>query len=71
MTPEQRIAELDIALPDPPPPVAAYVSWTRSSNIVVTSGQLPWRDGQTYYEGKLGVDLNRGKQGWNQRFQIC
>lgn len=69
MTPEQRLAKLDITLPEPPPPVAAYESWARSSNLVVTSGQLPWRGEQMYYEGKLGVDLS-DEQGY-QAARLC
>ena len=58
MTPEERLAELGIALPPPPPAVAAYVPWVRTGNLVVTSGQLPWRDGVMAYEGKLCTELS-------------
>ena len=58
MAPEERLAELGIALPPPPPAVAAYVPWVRTGNLVVTSGQLPWRDGVMAYEGKLGAELS-------------
>ena len=58
MTPEERLAELGIVLPPPPPAVAAYVPWVRTGNLVVTSGQLPWRDGVMAYEGKLGAELS-------------
>jgi len=58
VTPEERLAELGIVLPPPPPAVAAYVPWVRTGNLVVTSGQLPWRDGVMAYEGKLGAELS-------------
>ena len=58
MTPEQRLAEMGIELPEPPPAaVSTYVPWVRTGNIVITSGQLPWRDGVMAYAGKLGADL--------------
>lgn len=55
---EQKLAELGIALPEAPAPVAAYVSVTRTGNLVITSGQLPWVGDKLVYEGKLGGDLN-------------
>jgi enamine deaminase RidA (YjgF/YER057c/UK114 family) len=58
LTPEERLAELGLELPAPPPAVAAYVPWVRTGNIVMTSGQLPWRDGVMAYEGKLGAELS-------------
>jgi enamine deaminase RidA (YjgF/YER057c/UK114 family) len=57
VTPEERLAELRIELPDPPPAVGAYVPWARTGNLVVTSFQLPWRDGELVYTGKLGAGL--------------
>jgi enamine deaminase RidA (YjgF/YER057c/UK114 family) len=57
MTPEERLADLGVTLPEPPAPVAAYVPWVRTGNLVITSGQLPMRDGQVAYCGKLGTDL--------------
>jgi len=69
MTPEQRLAELGIALPAAPPAVAAYVPWVQTGNLVMTSGQLPWRDGAMAYAGKLGVDL-RDDEGY-QAARLC
>lgn len=57
MTPEERLAELGITLPAPPPAVGMYVPWVRTGNIVMTSGQLPWQDGVMAYTGKLGAEL--------------
>ncbi len=59
MTPEDRLAELGIELPLPPPPaVPAYVPWLRTGSLLVTSGQLPWREGKLAYVGKLGAELS-------------
>lgn len=59
MTPEARLAALGLRLPLPPPAVAAsYVPWIGFGNVLVTSGQLPWRDGQLSYAGRLGEALS-------------
>jgi enamine deaminase RidA (YjgF/YER057c/UK114 family) len=59
MTPERRLEQLGISVPPPPPAaVASYVPWVRTGNLVVTSGQLPWRDGVMAYTGKLGAELS-------------
>ena len=39
---KQRLAELDIELPEVAAPVAAYVPAVRSGSQVFTSGQLPF-----------------------------
>ena len=57
MSPEERLADRGIPLPAPPAAVAAYEPWVRTGNLVITSGQLPWRDGVMAYAGKLGVEL--------------
>jgi enamine deaminase RidA (YjgF/YER057c/UK114 family) len=54
MTPEERLSELGIELPEAPAAVGAYVPWARTGNLVVTSFQLPWRGGELAYTGKLG-----------------
>lgn len=57
MTPEERLSELGIDLPEAPPAVGAYVPWALAGDLVVTSFQLPWRDGELAYTGKLGAEL--------------
>jgi len=54
---ESRLRELNIQLPAAPAAVGAYVPVLRTGNLVVTSGQLPWLDGQIAYPGKLGSEL--------------
>jgi enamine deaminase RidA (YjgF/YER057c/UK114 family) len=58
MTAEQRLRELGIELPSPPAAVAAYRPWARTNNLIITSGQLPWLDGQMAYRGRLGESVN-------------
>ena len=57
MTPEEKLASMGIELPQPPAAVAAYVPWARTGNLLLTSGQLPWRNGKMAYSGKLGAEL--------------
>lgn len=53
-TPEERLMELGLSVPDVPKPVAAYVPAVRSGSYVYTSGQLPTRDGKLLRTGKVG-----------------
>jgi enamine deaminase RidA (YjgF/YER057c/UK114 family) len=52
--PEERLAELGLSVPEVAAPVASYVPALRSGQHVFTSGQLPLRDGQLLYTGKVG-----------------
>ena len=56
-TPEERLAELGLELPELASPVAAYVPSVRTGNYVYTSGQLPWRDGELIATGKVGGEV--------------
>jgi enamine deaminase RidA (YjgF/YER057c/UK114 family) len=57
-TPEERLAELGLSVPDVAKPVAAYVPAVRTGNYVFTSGQLPMREGQLLATGKVGGDVS-------------
>lgn len=57
-TPEQRLAELGLSIPEVAKPVAAYVPAVRSGNHVYTSGQLPMREGQLMATGKVGGEVS-------------
>ncbi len=54
---EQRLKELGLELPPPPKAVGAYVTVARFGNVVVTSGQLPWKGDRLLYTGRLGDPL--------------
>ena len=58
-TPEERLAELGLSVPDVPKPVAAYIPALRTGNYVYTSGQLPMRDGQLMLTGKVGGEVSQ------------
>jgi enamine deaminase RidA (YjgF/YER057c/UK114 family) len=59
VTPEERLADLGLSVPDVAKPVAAYVPALRSGNYVYTSGQLPMRDGQLMLTGKVGGEVTQ------------
>ena len=55
---EERLAELGITLPDAPPPVASYVPFVRTGNLLYLAGLGPAdRPDGTSPTGKLGQDL--------------
>jgi len=54
VTPEEKLAELGLTVPDVVPPLAAYVPAARTGNLVFTAGQLPARQGEMLATGKLG-----------------
>jgi enamine deaminase RidA (YjgF/YER057c/UK114 family) len=58
-TPEERLAELGLSVPEVAKPVAAYIPAIRSGNLVFTSGQLPMRDGQLMSTGKVGGEVTQ------------
>jgi enamine deaminase RidA (YjgF/YER057c/UK114 family) len=61
---DAKLAELGITLPTPMAPVANYVPYVVTGNLVVVSGQLPAVDGAVAVTGKVGegVSLEQGQQ---------
>ncbi|GAB3117365.1 RidA family protein [Novispirillum itersonii] len=55
---DSRLAELGIDVPQAAAPVANYVGWVRTGNLVVISGQLPLKDGKVTTTGLLGRDVS-------------
>jgi enamine deaminase RidA (YjgF/YER057c/UK114 family) len=58
-TPEDRLAELGLSVPEVAAPVAAYIPAVRSGGHVFTSGQLPMREGQLMRSGKVGGEVTQ------------
>jgi enamine deaminase RidA (YjgF/YER057c/UK114 family) len=56
-TPEEKLAELGLSVPEVAKPVAAYVPAVRSGNYVFTSGQLPMKSGELMATGKVGGEV--------------
>lgn len=57
-TPEERLADLGLALPEVVPPLAAYVPAVRTGDYVYTSGQLPLVGGELGVTGKVGAEVS-------------
>lgn len=54
---EERLSKLGVVIPEVSKPVAAYVPALKAGEFVYVSGQLPLKDGQLVYQGKIGKDL--------------
>ncbi|GAA3791867.1 RidA family protein [Sphaerisporangium flaviroseum] len=63
-TPEERLAELGLTLPEVVKPLAAYVPAVRTGNLIYSSGQVPMVDGKLGVTGKVGaeVDADQAKE---------
>ena len=63
-TPEQRLKELGLELPPAPGAAGDYLPYIITGNLLMTSGQLPWINGELKFKGKIGAELTleRGYQ---------
>jgi enamine deaminase RidA (YjgF/YER057c/UK114 family) len=57
-TPEERLAELGLTVPEVAKPLAAYVPAVRAGSFVYTSGQLPLSEGALLQTGKVGAEVS-------------
>ena len=55
---EQRLSELDIALPPPPTPFGAYVETVKIGNLFFLRGMLPVVGHELQYVGRVGGALS-------------
>ena len=53
-SPEKRLKDLGIVLPEVPKPVANYVPWVKTGNHLYVSGQLPFKEGKLLHTGLTG-----------------
>ncbi len=51
--PEAKLAALGITLPEPPKPVASYIPFRRSGDLIFVSGQIPLREGKLIHAGSV------------------
>jgi enamine deaminase RidA (YjgF/YER057c/UK114 family) len=58
MSAEQRIRELALELPAPPPAAGNYVPGVRVGNLVFMSGSISRRGDGAYIVGKVGSELS-------------
>ena len=56
-TPEEKLNEMGIELPQPTKPVANYVKYVRTGNLIYLSGHGPAKNDGTIITGKVGKDL--------------
>lgn len=68
-SPEERLAELGLAVPPVVKPVAAYTPAVRSGSYVYTSGQLPMVDGALPATGKVGAEVTPERA--KELAQVC
>lgn len=57
-TPEQKLQELGISLPEAPAPAAAYLPYMISDKLLFTAGQIATDRGQFVAQGIVGDQIN-------------
>lgn len=55
---DARLAALGIEVPEAAAPVANYVGFVKTGNLIFISGQVPLKDGKFQYQGKLGENMS-------------
>ncbi|MHA1599394.1 MAG: RidA family protein, partial [Alphaproteobacteria bacterium] len=55
---DARLSELGITLPEAAAPVANYVGYVKTGNLVFVSGQITLEDGKPVFLGKLGAEIS-------------
>jgi enamine deaminase RidA (YjgF/YER057c/UK114 family) len=67
---DARLKELGITLPTPMPPIANYVPYIITGDLVVISGQVPAVDGRITITGKVaaGLSIEQGQAAARQCF---
>ena len=56
MTPETRLAELGLKLPNPPAAAGSYVPTVRTGNLLYCAGTICRLDGQITHAGQVGKE---------------
>jgi enamine deaminase RidA (YjgF/YER057c/UK114 family) len=67
----ETLESLGISLPSVTPPVAAFVPWVRSGDLLFISGHIAKKDGKPW-TGQLGLSLTteEGKQAASSQIKI-
>lgn len=65
----ERLESLGLKVPASPKPQGSYIPAVRTGNLVFVAGQLPMRDGQLLFKGKVGRDLDVEKA--QEAARIC
>ena len=61
---DENLTRLGITLPPAPKPVASYVPFVRTGNLVFVSGQLPSKEGKVVFAGAVpsAVSIEQGAE---------
>lgn len=57
---EEKLNELGFQIPEAPKPLASYIPVTKVDNLVFTAGQIPIKNGELIYKGKIGNYITNG-----------
>lgn len=58
MSVEKRLEELGLSLPASPAPIANYLRYVQSGNLLFLAGHGPTRDGKPVYVGQVPTDVS-------------
>ena len=61
LTPEQRLSQLNLKLPPPPPLGGIYKPCLITGNYLYVSGHGPMLDDGSFITGKVGLDIDQEK----------
>ena len=70
MTPEDKLKELEIELPEAPNPLGSYIPAVRTGNLIFLSGMLPLIQGKLVRQGKVGEDIRIEEAGEDVRTAV-
>jgi enamine deaminase RidA (YjgF/YER057c/UK114 family) len=57
MTPEEKLKQMGLVLPEVPKPIANYVPFKRDGNTIYLAGQGPRKSDGTMHSGKVGREV--------------
>ena len=66
---EKRLKELSIEIPIPPSPAGSYIPVITTGNLAFVSGQIPMKNGEVVFEGK--VPNNQSLDSAREAAKIC
>jgi len=55
---DDKLSEMGIELPQAAAPVANYLGYVQTGNLVFTAGQVPLKNGEFQYQGVVGKDVS-------------
>lgn len=55
---EDRLEALGLSIPAAPVPAANYIPWVRTGNLVYVAGQVPMKNGEFLWVGKVGREYS-------------